>query len=81
MERILRQFIETYAKARGFKLSDKCDVVIKGLIKKEGCCPCKLIPNPCPCVDHEKEIEETGHCHCNLFVKDYLNEHSDKDKK
>jgi len=70
MEKVLKQFLEAYAGAKGYKLMDGCENVIKGLIKKEGCCPCKLQPNPCPCVDHEKEIEDQGHCHCRLFTKE-----------
>lgn len=48
--------------------------------KCEGHCPCKYTmwqksrPNEldkiiCPCEEHTKEIEETGHCHCCLFYK------------
>jgi len=36
-------------------------------------CPCKIQhikQNICPCKDAQKEIDETGHCHCNLFVRD-----------
>jgi ferredoxin-thioredoxin reductase catalytic chain len=35
-------------------------------------CPCKPLrtkENICPCVDARKEIDKTGHCHCNLFQK------------
>ena len=55
--------------------------VVKGLIAKEKqfgekYCPCRVLSKDkekdkeiiCPCVFHRKEIEEQGHCHCNLFV-------------
>jgi len=58
-----------YAKAKGWKLSDVSDTVIKGLLKREGNCPCRMEDVLCPCPDHEKEIEVTGTCHCHLFVK------------
>ena len=43
------------------------DVIIKGLMKKGGYCPCKIpkIPeNLCPC----DEFIETKECHCKLWV-------------
>ena len=40
-------------------------------------CPCRKVTGNkeedkkiiCPCIYHLDEIEEMGHCHCNLFVK------------
>lgn len=35
-------------------------------------CPCRLErthENICPCIHHLMEIDEKGHCCCNLFVK------------
>lgn len=58
------------------------NTLINGLIKNkeeygEFYCPCRLVTgdkicdskNICPCSNHEEEVEETGHCHCWLFVK------------
>jgi len=45
------------------------DLIIKGLQKKDGFCPCKvgkLPENLCPC----NELIETQHCHCKLFIKE-----------
>ena len=44
------------------------NIIIDGLIKKGGYCPCKVqkIPeNLCPCT----EFLTTGVCHCRLWVK------------
>lgn len=43
-------------------------VIMEGLLKKGGYCPCKVQKtedNLCPC----NEFLETEHCHCNLWVK------------
>ena len=76
---------EKYASAAGFALNPNKQVVeniAKGLLgneEKHGhkYCPCRKISgnpeedkkNICPCDHHRQEIEENGHCHCNLFVK------------
>jgi len=84
MEELIKQY-EEYSKKNGFKLNpDKKIVegVIKGLLAREEkfgerYCPCRRVTGNkeedkkliCPCCWHKKEIEEQGHCHCNLFVK------------
>lgn len=48
--------------------SKHVELIMKGLIKKGGYCPCKvgkLDENQCPC----DEFIDTSHCHCNLFVE------------
>jgi len=60
----------------------KLRVVIKGLARnltKHGAryCPCRVRTGEqekdrliiCPCIYHEKEIEQEGMCHCNLFFR------------
>jgi ferredoxin-thioredoxin reductase catalytic chain len=64
-----REDAERIAEEHGFALSDKADIVIKGVNKKEGNCPCRLTPTPCPCPHMVDEVEKDGKCHCNLFVK------------
>lgn len=40
-------------------------------------CPCRRVTGDqakddeivCPCVFHQREIEEDGHCHCMLFTR------------
>ena len=55
---------------KGYKINDNeehVNVIIEGLKRKNGHCPCKIqeIPeNLCPC----DEFTETKHCHCNLWV-------------
>lgn len=81
----LKQKSEQYAKSKGYKLNPNEIIVkgvIKGLLTRkenfgEIYCPCrKLTGNKeedkkiiCPCVYHEDEIKNDGHCFCNLFVK------------
>ena len=48
--------------------SEHVNLIIRGLQKKDGYCPCKVGFNPedrCPC----KEMIETEICHCRLFIK------------
>jgi len=84
IEKLIKEY-EDYAKEKGFKLNPNETIlkgVVGGLIARkenfgERYCPCrKMTGNKkddkriiCPCVYHEKEIEEDGHCFCNLFVK------------
>lgn len=65
-----RHALELYAKAKGYQLSPFADKVMnRCLTVCEGKCPCDMSRGFCPCGEHEKEIEEMGHCHCNLFLK------------
>lgn len=56
----------------GYKInpdSKHVDVIIEGLLKKDGYCPCKvqkIEANKCPCDD----FVSTGKCCCNLWVKE-----------
>ena len=84
IENLIQQY-EKYAEENGFRLNPNEKIVeglTKALLeneKKHGAryCPCRRITGDveedkakiCPCVWNKKEIEETGHCHCNLFVK------------
>ncbi len=74
-----------YSKKNGFQLNPNDLVVeniVKKLLEnqeKHGAryCPCRMLTGDdeedkkkiCPCVWHKKEIEEMGHCHCNLFAR------------
>lgn len=84
IEKIIKEY-EEYAAKNNFKLNPNRDVVeriIKGLLENEKkygfrYCPCRRIsgnseedrPKICPCQFMLKEIEEVGHCLCNLFFK------------
>lgn len=84
-EEELKKRLKEHAEGKSFKLNPDEELVnalIEGMIKNkeeygEYYCPCRLITgdemvdkkNICPCTTHEKEVEETGHCHCHLFVK------------
>jgi ferredoxin-thioredoxin reductase catalytic subunit len=81
----LRKQSEDYAKSKGFKLNPNEIIVrgvVKGLlIRKENFgelyCPCRKMAGDkdldkkiiCPCIYHEDEVRDDGHCYCNLFVK------------
>lgn len=80
----LREKLESYAKENNFKLNPEQKIVrttLSGLLKNkrekgEIYCPCRITTRNkekdksiiCPCVFHKQEIQETGHCQCNLFV-------------
>ena len=66
---MLKFLLGEYCKEKTYKLTEHADAVIAGIIKKDGHCPCKLSSVPCPCPEHEKEIEEKGHCHAYLVAR------------
>ena len=55
----------------GFRINsdeNHTKMIIEGLLKKGGYCPCKISKtseNLCPC----DEFINEHHCHCNLWVK------------
>ena len=61
--------LEKYCKGKGFKLSDLADRVYRLIRENRGSCLCRVEDIMCPCPMHIKEIEEFGHCKCNLFVR------------
>jgi len=81
----LEKNYQDYAQKKSFKLNPNkvlIDGLLKKMNENEekyGCryCPCRPLTGNfeednkkiCPCFWHEKEITETGHCHCGLFVK------------
>jgi len=74
-----------YAKEKGYVLNvdeKQLSAVLRGLARNQekygaAYCPCRLRSGDpekdriiiCPCIYHEKEIEEQGACHCRLFFK------------
>ncbi|MGL4484166.1 MAG: ferredoxin-thioredoxin reductase catalytic domain-containing protein [Anaerovoracaceae bacterium] len=58
-------------KMKGYKLSEDkkhVDMIIEGILKKDGHCPCRLAKDDttlCPCDD----FMENGNCECKLFLK------------
>ena len=82
MEETVLERSKAYAKRKGFSLNPDKKVlaaVIAALAKNEKekgkpYCPCRALTgreedrkNVCPCAFHLKEIEEDGHCRCQLF--------------
>lgn len=77
------QWAEAYAKEHNLRLnSDRAQLrnVLRGLVRNkarfgEQYCPCRIRSGDvekdrdiiCPCIYHKQEIEQEGHCHCNLF--------------
>ena len=71
MESKVKEWVEklnNFCQNKDYKLSDNAERVIERIIRKEGNCPCRILPTPCPCEYHEDEIKEKGKCHCGLFV-------------
>lgn len=75
-----REEIEALAKANNWQLNSDDKTVQRNIARQnmlkekfgQYYCPCKPLrtkENICPCVEARKEIETTGHCHCNLFYK------------
>lgn len=50
--------------------SERMESVVKGLVKRQGQCPCRISDTKCPCPDHLDEVFTTGKCHCGLFMTD-----------
>ena len=83
-EKILH-WARKYAKDHNYRLNPeekKLLTVIRGLVRNEEkfgkrFCPCRIRSGDpekdknivCPCIYHDKEIEEQGSCHCNLFFQ------------
>ncbi len=84
IEKLKKEFKE-HAEKNGFKLNPNekmVEGIIKGLLKNEEkygaqYCPCRRVSGDkeedakkiCPCIWHKEEVEEGGHCFCNLYVK------------
>ena len=65
-----KHVLELYAQAKGYQLSPFADKIINRCLNAcEGKCPCDMTRGYCPCGEHQKEVAEMGHCHCNLFTK------------
>ena len=74
---------QDYAFSHGWMVNPnekQLGAVIKGLARNtlklgEQFCPCRMrIGDPekdkeiiCPCIYHEDEVKNDGHCHCHLF--------------
>lgn len=66
------------AKKKGFILSPHAEKIIARVNACNGYCPCvspkEREAHPennyeCPCSLMEEDVKETGHCHCNLFLR------------
>ncbi|MBU3904734.1 MAG: ferredoxin:thioredoxin reductase [Nanoarchaeota archaeon] len=81
-KRMFNIYVE-YAKFQKITLNtERADIIIEGLIRKKETngkfyCPCRIVagndeeddPKVCPCIWSMDEINDQGHCHCNLFTK------------
>lgn len=79
-----RARLEKYLQGKPFYFNpdpDIVDSIIRAIVKRcekfgQDYCPCRRVTGNetedaaivCPCVYHEQEIEEQGHCHCMLFT-------------
>ena len=64
-----REFCEEFCKKNNLQLSSMADKIIEKVSKKGELCPCRLKPTPCPCEELFDDIEKTGRCTCNLYIK------------
>jgi ferredoxin-thioredoxin reductase catalytic subunit len=83
-------WIYQHARVWGYYVNRKqLDKITTGLHRNyekygEPYCPCRIVSGDkqkdavfiCPCEQHHKEIEENGHCKCNLYSKSEV--HDDK---
>ncbi len=83
-EKALLEKSEKFAEETGIAMNPDekiVNAIITGLLWKkqsngELYCPCRALSGDkekdkdiiCPCIFHQKEIEDMSHCHCNLFV-------------
>jgi len=81
----IKEFCKAHADDKGFKLQPDpslLDTILNGLLRNEKkygyrYCPCRRVSGNkeedkkkiCPCVYHEEEIRNDGHCKCFLFLK------------
>ncbi|MFY9115202.1 MAG: ferredoxin-thioredoxin reductase catalytic domain-containing protein [Dethiobacteria bacterium] len=80
-EEEIRGRIDVFARLQGFKLSERKEKIIAGLIRKyekfgDFYCPCRLeniTDNICPCKETRMNIlTKDGGCHCGLFYKEKI---------
>lgn len=80
----IRKRLERYLQGKAFYFNpdpDIVDTVLIAMAKRwekhgEDYCPCRRVTGDpekdnliiCPCVYHEAEIDDQGHCHCRLFT-------------
>ena len=67
-EALLLQKFQEHADMMGFQLNERAPIVARGVIKREGHCPCRKNRVPCPCPTHLMDVKTDGQCHCGLFV-------------
>jgi ferredoxin-thioredoxin reductase catalytic chain len=86
MEDEILKWAAQYAEEHGWSLNydeRQLKAVIRGLVRNrtkhgEQYCPCRIRSGDtevdkeimCPCIYHENELVQQGHCHCNLFFDD-----------
>ena len=83
IEEEIKTWAEGYAKSNGWTLhpdEKQRNAVIRGLARNserygERYCPCRIRSGDpdkdkaiiCPCIYHKDELDQAGHCTCNLF--------------
>ncbi len=81
----IRRRLENFLQGRDYNFNPDPEIVksiIKAMAKRyqqfgADYCPCRRVVGDkekdaliiCPCVYHEQEVREDGHCHCQLFTK------------
>ncbi len=81
----LKSYLKKCADKENIKFNSNekiVDNILTGLLKRNETkgdiyCPCRVVTGDkkkdkniaCPCIYHMNEIEQDGHCKCNLFVR------------
>lgn len=81
----IRKRIEEFLKDKSYSFNPDPDIVnsiLKAMTKRyikhgKDYCPCRVVTGDkekdeqivCPCVFHQREVEDDGHCHCMLFTR------------
>lgn len=82
----IRRRLDAYLVGKSFFFNpdpDIVDSIIRAMAKRrekfgKDYCPCRRVTGDadkdaaiiCPCVYHEQEVDEQGHCHCQLFTRE-----------
>lgn len=85
LEQEILSWAKRYAGEKGWHLNSdekQLAAVMRGLARNktrhgERYCPCRIRSGDpevdreiiCPCIYHEDEVRDDGHCHCNLFFQ------------
>ena len=59
--------VELNKRSDSVELSKNSERIIKAIVNKDGNCPCRVDPTPCPCVYLDHDLDKDGRCTCGLY--------------